>query len=122
MDCWSKGLGLVSVIRLFDLPALNQSFVYALECRQTGHAFVNYSECQEPGAEVREHRSIAVSQRISFSIPVVCDAKRVSALVPRNLPSTNGGLREVRERLVFSLSMWVNSISTYQDAAYLNLR
>jgi hypothetical protein len=34
-----------------------------------------------PGAEVRERRSIAVSQRTSFSIPVICDAKRASDLI-----------------------------------------
>jgi len=37
--------GLVPVIQLFDLPALNQSFVYALECRHTGNAFAKHTDC-----------------------------------------------------------------------------
>ena len=45
--------GLIPVIRLFDLPALNQSFIYALECQQTGNAFVKYSDCHELEAAVR---------------------------------------------------------------------
>jgi hypothetical protein len=47
------GIGLIPVMPPFDLPALNQSFVYALECLRTGNAFVRYSDCHEPAAVLR---------------------------------------------------------------------
>jgi hypothetical protein len=54
--------GLVPVIRLSDLLAPNPTFVYALECRQSGNAFVKLNTCSEPEA-VLGHFDLAVGIR-----------------------------------------------------------
>jgi hypothetical protein len=71
LDKASTREGLVPVIRLFNLPALNQSFVYALECRQTGNAFVKYSDYQEPEAAMGKCFPEAVVRRAEFSIALI---------------------------------------------------
>jgi hypothetical protein len=62
--------GLVGVSQISDLLAPKQPFVYALECRQTGNAFVKYSDSREPSSEIEDICHIDVIWLANLSMPV----------------------------------------------------